>query len=192
MVSFDFLKIRITISYFFLSMLAILILSDRSGSLSNSLLAVVFHEVGHLLMMKLLKIKVNSVNFTLSTVGINTDGIISVKYSLLVATAGPAVNLIMSCFLLCKTEILIYFGAANLILFLFNMFPVKGLDGGDLLYYLLHILKFKSADKIYSVISILSIAALILLGGLLFFMSKSNITLLLVGIYLFILSFYKI
>ena len=77
-------------------------------------------------------------------------------------------------------------------MFIFNLFPAKGLDGGDALYFLLNILKVKSIDKVYSIISLFSILAIIISGGVLFYISKSNITLLLVGIYLLILSFRKI
>lgn len=192
MLCFKLFKIPLKVSYFFLSILAFLILLDRSGVLTVSLIAVVFHEIGHLFMMKFLKIQVESIDLNVATIKVNTVGILSVKDSLYIAFAGPLMNLILSLFLFFKIESLEYFGISNLILFVFNMFPAKGLDGGDALYYLLNILKVKSADKVYSRVSLFSISALIISGGILFFFSKSNITLLLVGIYLLILSFRKI
>ena len=192
MLCFTLFNIPLKVSYFFLSILAFLILLDRSGVLTVSLIAVVFHEIGHLFMMKYLKIQVKSVDFNVATIRVNTDEILSIKDNLCISLAGPLMNLILSFFLFFKIESLEYFGISNLILFVFNMFPAKGLDGGDALYYLLNILKVKSADKVYSRVSLFSISALIISGGILFFFSKSNITLLLVGIYLLILSFRKI
>lgn len=192
MLCFTLFNIPLKVSYFFLSILAFLILLDRSGVLTVSLIAVVFHEIGHLFMMKFLNIQVESVDFNVATIRVNTDGILSIKDNLCISLAGPLMNLILSLFLFFKIESLEYFGISNLILFVFNMFPAKGLDGGDALYYLLNILKVKSADKVYSRVSLFSISALIISGGILFFFSKSNITLLLVGIYLLILSFRKI
>ena len=192
MVCFKLFNISVKVSYFFLSILAFLILLDRSGVLSVSLIAVSFHEIGHLIMMKFLKIQVESINFNVATIRVNTIGILSIKDNLCIALAGPLMNLILTFFLFSKIEILGYFGISNLILFVFNLFPAKGLDGGDALYFLLNILEVKSADKIYSFVSLFSISALIISGGILFFFSKSNITLLLVGIYLLIFSFRKI
>lgn len=192
MLCFTLFNIPLKVSYFFLSILAFLILLDRSGVLTVSLIAVAFHEIGHLFMMKFLNIQVESVDFNVATIRVNTVGFLTIKDNLCIALAGPLMNLILSLFLFFKIDTLEYFGISNLILFVFNMFPAKGLDGGDALYYLLNILKVKSPDKIYALVSLFSISALIISGGILFFFSKSNITLLLVGIYLLILSFRKI
>lgn len=192
MVSFKIFDINIAISYFFLSVLSILIIIDKSGMLSISLLAVLFHELGHLVMMRILKVTVSSIEFSLATVKVTTVGIINHINSLLIALAGPMVNLILSSLLFTRIAILEYFGAANLIMFIFNMIPAKGLDGGDALQYLLLSLKIKNNHSIYEIISIISIGFIIFFGGILFYITKSNITLIFVGIYLFILSFKKI
>lgn len=192
MVSFKLLGINVSVSYSFLSVLAILLLIDRTGMISVSLLAVILHESGHLVMLRLLKISVLGMDFSLSTVKVSTEGFIAPKRNLLVAAAGPFINLCCSVLLFVGSNALINFGAANLILFLFNIIPAKGLDGGDILYYILQILSPRRFHGIYNVISLFSIGLIILLGVALFCMTRSNITLLLVGIYLLILSFKKI
>ncbi len=192
MVTFRLFGINVSVSYFFLSILAVLILIDRSGMLSISLLAVVFHELGHLCMMRFLKVTVSIIEFSLSTVRVTTIGMMDYKKSLIVAVSGPFANLCLSFCVLSNWELAAYFGVANLVMFAFNMLPAKGLDGGDVLYYALLSLGFKNAVKIFAIISTLSIVAIIMLGVGLFVATRSNITLLLVGIYLLILSFKKI
>ncbi len=192
MVYFQLLGINISISYFFLSVLSILIIVDKTGMLSISLLAVLFHELGHLAMMRFLKVKVSSLDFSLATVKVTTEGIVNYKSSLLISVSGPLVNMLLSFLLFSRVEALLYFGAANLIMFVFNMIPAKGLDGGDALYYALLSSKIRSPQKVYETISLLSIGLIIIIGGILFCITKVNITLLLVGIYLLILSFNKI
>ncbi len=184
--------INIYISYFFLSLVSILIIVDKTGMLSLSLLSVVFHEIGHLAFMKILKVGVSKVELSVASVRVVTDGYNNHKNNFIVSIAGPIVNLCLSVFLLSSDEMLMYFGAANLIMCLFNMIPARGLDGGDAIYYLLRSIKIRSADKICSYVSFVSQLLLIAAGGVLFYYTKTNITLMLVGIYLFILSFYKI
>jgi len=160
--------------------------------LSVSMIAVVGHELGHLLFMKLLRVNPHSVEFSVASVKITTGEISDTKKDMFISLSGPLINLFLSFFLFSHNEVLTYFGAANSVLFVFNMFPIKGLDGGDVLYYWLHYLKFRNTDKLYSIISYTATGCLITAGAVLFYVTKQNITLMLVGIYLLILSFYKI
>ena len=186
------LDVEIAVSYLFLFILAILILFDRTGMLSISLLAVICHELGHIIALKRQNHSFTSVVLSIATVKVTTAGILNYKKSVFVAIAGPVVNMFLSFFVLVPVDLLQYFGAANIIMFVFNMLPIKGLDGGDALKGLLIYLNLKKAQFLCNIVSLVSTAVVIILGGLLFIATKENPTLLLVGIYLLILSFNKI
>ncbi|MGN1160736.1 MAG: hypothetical protein ACI4SX_00665, partial [Candidatus Fimenecus sp.] len=67
---------------------------------------------------------------------------ISMKNELIIALGGPFFNLlifIFSClsYAFLKTEILLHISCINLVLMIFNLLPIKRLDGGMALYFLL-------------------------------------------------------
>lgn len=192
MIRFNLFGTTVSVSYLFIFTLSILILFDRTGMVAVSLLAVMVHETGHFFAIKMLKINCISLDFCLSTVGVTTGGILNFKNTAIISLCGPLVNMLFSCCIILQNNLLRYFGAANVIMFIFNMLPIKGLDGGDILHCILICTKLKSPTKIFSVISIFFTGIIIILGGVLFIATKQNPTLFFVGIYLLILSFRKI
>ena len=184
--------IKIKISFMFLLAVTLLLLTDRTGLMTASLLAVIIHESAHLLAIKILKIKCDSVELMYSTLRINSDINTDNKKSLAVSLSGPMINFLLSPLALAENEYIKYFGISSLIVGVFNIIPAKGLDGGDALYNLLRALKIKNPNFVYSLISYFSIGIIIFLGGVLILFMRSNPSLLIVGVYLLIMSFYKI
>lgn len=184
--------IKIRISYMFLLAVTLLLLTDRTGLMTASLLSIIIHESAHLLAIKILKIKCDSVELMYSTLRINSDINTDNKKSLAVILSGPMINFLLSPLALAENEYIKYFGISSLIVGVFNIIPAKGLDGGDALYHLLRALKIKNPNVVYSLISYFSIGIIIFLGGVLILFMRSNPSLLIVGVYLLIMSFYKI
>lgn len=156
------------------------------------LCSILIHEFGHILMAKCLKIKINNVRFKL--IGISAEfeneNEISLLKKILVLITGPVFNLcIVSVFMLFDLkfkikEELIY---TNLILFLFNLFPILPLDGGKLLLYILNLkYDFEKSFKITRFIGILLLCLLSFVYAIVIFVVK-NIEIFLVLIYLWYL-----
>ena len=184
--------IKIRISYMFLLAVTLLLLTDRTGLMTASLHAIIIHESAHLLAIKILKINCDSVELMYSTLRINSDINTDNKKSLAVILSGPMINFLLSPLALAENEYIKYLGISSLIVGVFNIIPAKGLDGGDALYHFLRALKIKNLNFVYSLISYFSIGIIIFLGGVLILFMRSNPSLLIVGVYLLIMSFYKI
>lgn len=151
-------KIRFGIGGFL--MIAATIVSDSAEVIILYLLAAFLHEMGHILAARLMKIEVKEIKFGFSGVRIITEErLTSYKRELLLALAGPAVNIAV--FL----SVLLYFyingreqrlfeavegflsvseltldggvaflALASLIQAIFNLMPVNTFDGGRILY----------------------------------------------------------
>lgn len=113
------------------SLLFLILFSLYIGYFDKLLLFIVcllIHEIGHLIFIKLFKVKINS--FTLSIYGglidINYDNLISLnKYKkIIIYSSGTFMNLIF--YILFNNVI---FGKIHLIMLFFNLLPIFPLDG---------------------------------------------------------------
>lgn len=105
------------------------------------------HELGHLGVGMLLGFKPNSI--TINPLGVSlifktkvedAENILCIR-RLIIALAGPMVNLaILIIGILLKRDIIIY---GNLLLLIFNLIPIYPLDGGRILKQIIHIYKGK-------------------------------------------------
>lgn len=169
--------VRIKLNVFFI---LFLFASCLVGWLQQSIImfsSVMFHEFGHVLTAKMLKIKVYEVELMpyggisrmeeLSKLGGTAEAAVS--------AAGPAASFILSLVFSFFREYSLLLDSAyryNLIICLFNLLPVIPLDGGKITRNLLcFFLGYRQATKILS--SAGKIAAFLLLG--------SNIHMLMVG-----------
>lgn len=112
------------------------------------------------------------------------------KNEILIALGGPTVNAVIfvfCTFLLCflKNEIILTTAAVNLILMTFNLLPIKRLDGGMVLYFLLS-RKYDSdfSSRILKITSLLFIFLIYFWGAYVFWVSKYNVSLLIIAIFL--------
>lgn len=168
----------------------------------NVLYAVVFsllHETGHIAAMTALGNAPLSVSLELTgiNIGRRQETGISLIREIIIALAGPFANLILFVFLM-----LIYlqngsvkcFNAScvNLILMTFNLLPVKGLDGGKVLYYFVSkFFSFKTANIILRCSSAVFILFMLLYGGYLLYITRSNFTMLIIALMLTLTMFSK-
>lgn len=128
-------------------------LFDKTGIFLWTAAAAILHEAGHILILCLLDIEIESVDIFLQGVKIKylEKRYISYNKEIAIALAGPVVNILIffafSVFF--KNLGLNLFGFINLFLALFNLLPMEKLDGGRALRALL----FKHLDYV-KVISI--------------------------------------
>ncbi len=153
------------------------------------LLAILLHEMGHLLMLYLLSVPRVQIVFSAFGAEINYDGcFLSHKQQILLSLGGVAVNLLTAfvCFVLpVRHSFLEFLAVGSLCLALLNLFPVRGLDGGKALEaYLLYKMELSRALFRMRCISVLFLLILFGLSLALLWVSGFNFSLLLFTLYL--------
>lgn len=138
MTEFVWGRLRITPG-FLLAVALLLVCDDGSGLPFLLLLASLLHELGHLLLARLLGLEVRTLRLGFFGAELDLPGRAHCRWldEVLLLAAGPAVNLVLAvlcCALPGETAPL--FGALNLLLGCFNLLPVFPLDGGGLLQVL--------------------------------------------------------
>lgn len=189
------LHCKIYISLLFLSVLCILLLVDQTGIMLFGICAVILHELGHLAVMAALRILPQEI--VLQPAGIlikRKNEITSYKKELAVAAGGCFVNLLLFavCALLYRTaanEKLMLFAVSNLSIAVFNLIPLHGLDGYDMINIVLSMKLHKTAaDRISGILAMFSLLLLTAAATALFIYSGFNTSLAICVIYLGILT----
>lgn len=189
---------EIYISFLFAALITLLLLTDKTGYMLPALFAVFLHEIGHLFMMWVLDSNPKRIKLIPASIQITAPFQKSYRNDVLTAVSGPAVNLIVFGtlyfnYLAFGNEVTLYFALLNLVIGLYNLLPVKGLDGGTILFCI--IAKNKGAQKAALVIKIITLilAALVIIAAVtLSLRGKINISFFIMGIYLFIMALFKI
>ena len=188
----------IAISPLFVCFLCIILLVDRTGIILLGLISVVIHELGHLIFMIITKKQPESVSFQLGGIIIKSNGFSGYNNDFLIAMGGCLFNLIAFSFssyfyYKTKSEMAMLFSAANLGLFLFNLLPVSGLDGMDLIKLkLLKKFSIEKTNKICNIISISFLLTSLFVAIVLTYFKSINPTILISLIYLTILTLISI
>ena len=182
--------VKLSISFYFIALLMLLLIIDRRGVFLMSLLAVFLHELAHLSAMLFLRIDCISLQMVLGAVKIKCNDIIDVRKKAFIALFGPFANFLLAFFLLSEKNMISLFGASNFVLGIFNFLPISGLDGGDILEFAL--MKCKYKRTIYFAFSLIFIVLIFRIGVEVFLRYGGNPSLLIVGVYLIILNLSKI
>lgn len=150
---------HVSITPFFAVMLCLILLLDSTGIMLFGLIAVAIHETGHLIFMAITKKHLETVVFQLGGIIIKSSGFSDYNREFLVALGGCLFNFIafsvlMLLYYINQSQVLLIFAAANLGLMIFNILPVNGLDGMDLIK--LSFLKKYSPEKAIKLCNIIS------------------------------------
>lgn len=189
---FKLFSTEIYISFLFAAMVAFLLASDRTGFALPTLFAVLIHEIGHLFAMWLLECSPKSIRLIPASVQITRSITTVYRNDILIALSGPFANILLFCvlylnFITYKNETVLYYSAVNLIVALFNLMPVTGLDGGIILFSL--IAKKRDVNRAILTLRIITMAiAVILLSFAIALTIKGNFNLsvYIIAIYLLI------
>ena len=153
-----------------------------------ALLAALLHELGHIAAIYLSGGRVAHIGIYPFGAQIVTGGsLLSYGQSLFVALAGVGVNFVCALPLLFEGApfLLQIFAVCSLGLGMFNLLPLKRLDGGEALYHFCAMLSDpERAGKICRVFSFLGSAGLLLIASSGVLLAKINPTLLLLVLYL--------
>lgn len=147
-------------------------------------LSILLHEAGHLCVMALFGIGIESV--TLLPIGIDIkrrQKYISYTKEIVLALAGIAVNM-LAFFIFKKYE---FFAYTNLLYALINLIPIKGLDGGNALEaFLLSFLDLNRAERILKAVSFIFLIILWMTGVYILLVLNGNISIFALSVFLFL------
>lgn len=185
---------KIYISLLFLTMITLMLMLDKTGLILLGFAAVFLHELGHLIAIAITGNRPRLVVLQPAGVTIKRGGkIASPNDELKIASAGCLANLLwaiifLSLYQIFKSELSLMFAAANLCVMGFNLIPVCGLDGYDIVLNLLmrNMLPVR-AEKLSRKISLIFIFTALLGSFLLIITQQGSITLVICTIYLLIL-----
>lgn len=189
--------VRIEITFLFVAFITFIISLKVPANVLITVVSSLLHEAGHLFAMFLVNNRPKAVKFEM--VGMNIirqENIkISTKEEIVISLGGPFVNfinLMLSCFSLCfcENQLILICACINLILMSFNLLPIKSLDGGAILYFLLS-QHFESSicRKILKITSIFFISLIYLWAIYVLVVSRYNFSLIIIAIFLTISLF---
>lgn len=181
-------KTSISIKFSFLATVALLTLSETSASVFMSLMSCFLHETGHLLAMFLFGVDVKKI--ILYGAGIKIIRGYSLKEKkkeFIILISGCLMNVIMFfLFFFLKGESFKTFAIINLVTAIFNILPIKSLDGGAIL-----LLLTEEKPHLFTFVNILTTIItpfFVVVFTLLFSRFRINPSLVISGVYFFVFS----
>lgn len=194
---FKLLGTKIYVSFIFVSLITFMIATDRTGYIIPTAVAVIFHELGHLFAMWLFDCSPKEIRLIPTSVEIIRSFSLKPYGETVIAVMGPAVNILLflvflinyKCF---NSHIFLVFSLINIVIGVFNLLPVRGLDGGTALHNVIS-KKFgiDTATKIITILTLILGFIVLTLGFFLLFNKCFNPTVFIVAIYLFIAALLK-
>lgn len=133
---------EIYVSFLFAAVVAFMLVIDRTGLIIPTVFAVMIHELGHLFTMWVMECAPKAIRLIPTSVQIVRAFSPKPHGEVAIAVTGPLCNIAVFFvfwfnYLAFGNETVLRFGMLNLILGVLNLLPVKGLDGGTLLYNIL-------------------------------------------------------
>lgn len=188
---------QVYISFLFCAVLCLMLVIDRTGLIIPTLFAVFIHESGHLLAMWASDCQPRAIRLIPTSVQIIREFSHKKYGEAAIAICGPAANLVLFGALMANHSIFkngssLNFAVLNLVIALFNLLPVSGLDGGTLLT--LFISKFTDIYKAESIVRIVTVVfafIAFLLGVYLWVSGTVNISVFIVAVYLAVCGMVK-
>jgi len=189
MITFRLCGIKIGLHFsFFAAVCLLLAMRENSWGLW-CLTAALLHECGHLAAFFLIGAPPRELHFEYSGIRlVPQKNLLSRRQELWTVTGGAAVNLGIGT-LLCLCG-LVYHGGFHLALGLFNLLPLPGLDGGELLALLTE--RILTPYTCQTVLRVTAIAVAVPLSGWAVYLAltRQNLTLLLTVCYFLLLSLF--
>ncbi len=170
---------------------------DRTGLVIPTLFAVFIHESGHLLAMWAADCQPKAIRLIPTSVQIVRGFSPKKCGEIAITVCGPAANLVIFGVLFVnyfvfKSEQSLIFAILNLVIAVFNLMPVSGLDGGTLLTAIIaHFTDIYKAERIVRIVTAVFAFIVFLLGVYLWVSGKVNISVFIVAVYLAVCSLVK-
>lgn len=175
---------RVSVSGYFFAALIIFAVSGRLKEYILIFLAASLHECAHLAAMRLKKIKAEKFKIMPYGLIIKSEMIKNPNEEILISAAGPAANFFA--FALCiNFDALNLFALCNFALFLLNLAPALPLDGGVIAKAFISLAKgYLKGEEIMISVTKITAVLLIIFGMIFLIITKYNISLLIIGMFL--------
>ncbi|MBQ8202932.1 MAG: site-2 protease family protein [Clostridia bacterium] len=183
---------EVYISFLFAALIAFMLATDRTGLIIPTIFACAVHEGGHLFAMWICECQPKSIRLIPASVQIVRGFSAKPQGEITIALLGPAANIaVFLCLLLnyflFQSENVLIFALTNLIIAVFNLLPVTGLDGGTVLKNLIaRKTDIYTAERKVSIITLVLSAAMFFAGVYILISGKFNISVFIMAIYLLI------
>lgn len=186
------------ISFLFAAVITAMLAFDRTGFILPLFFAVLVHELGHLAAMWVLDCAPKRIRLVPAAVEITTKLQSGGKYEIFIALCGPAINLLLFAILFVNylafgNEGYLTVGLINLLIGLFNLLPVTGLDGGTVLFNILcRKTEPSRAALIMRIINFSVALSALVIAVTLCFKGQFNLSFFILALYLAVMSIIKI
>lgn len=182
-------KIRNTyvkIKFLFVALLTFLMFASKDGVFMFCYAASMLHELGHIAAVYLCGDKIDSIVFEVYGILIDKHENTSYFQQIFILLSGPAINIILGIiFAYIPVQWCGLFSKVNIVLGIFNLLPINGLDGGEVLLRTVeYFLGFRAANIISICVSILALFPIALVCFYNFLEQKNNYSLIIVFLFL--------
>lgn len=183
---------RIHISPFSVLTVLIMLAFNPPEYVGAMLMCALLHEAGHLTAMRVIGVRPEKITVMPLGADIKMSCMCGYGQDMLIYASGAAANFFGALsgyfiYLHYPSALVMFIIISNLFYAVFNMLPVRGLDGGGFAEALLmQSFPQDTAWKICSVLSCVSMVLLLVLSLFLIFASGTNFSLLIIILYLFV------
>lgn len=182
---FVLFDITFEISYLFLTLITLFIAFDKTALFIPLSICVLLHELAHILVIYGCGSKILAVRLVPGRLGVEYSDIVPKKWGIAALMAGPLCNLIFAFCSYCFGDKVSY--GINLLLCIYNLLPVKGLDGGAIIELLFSgFISQKIIRKLLTTLTLFTAVAVFVLFFILKELNIINYSLIIFSIYLII------
>ncbi len=174
--------LAVEIEFWFCFMLTFGVLVDGGGLLLMGLCAALCHELSHIVFMRVVGIKPTGLYLSWAGGKITrAEQGSSYPREIVALLAGSGMNFVLAAIFWGSTRSNgVLFSAINFVMGSFNLLPVRGLDGGDVVKnMLLWRFPHKSCEALITFLSVIGLGVLWIIGGALYTLHSDNIAVLL-------------
>lgn len=183
---FKLFGIEFEISFLFTAVLALIVATDKTGNIFLFFAASAIHEAAHLFAMYFVKAKPSDVKLIPGGINIVDKSVKTPMEDILILASGPIANLI--CYFIFNND----FSALSLLLFIYNMLPISGLDGGRIAHILFSkLFSICTAGRLMTVLTVVASAAFALIFIYLLLNGIENYSVLIFSLYIISTIFFK-
>ncbi len=194
---FKILGTEIYISFLFCAVFCFMLAIDRTGLVIPTFFAVFIHEGAHLLAMWACECQPRAIRLIPTSVQV-VRAFSSKRYGeITISICGPVANLVVFGtlyinYIIFKNQQSLNFAILNLVIAVFNLLPVSGLDGGTILTFILS--KFTDIYRAEGIVRIVTVCfsfVAFIFGVYLWSSGAVNISVFIVAVYLAVCGLVK-
>lgn len=188
MICFKLFKIKIYIWFSFFAIISLLLVLSRNDLIILGVFAGIIHEMGHITAFLIKGYPPREIHLEYSGIRLIPERrVFSLKEESLFLISGSAMNII--CFIIFY-KLFKLWAYIHLVLGIFNLLPVKSLDGGQLTEIIMQKLLGVKKGIIVSNIIFVVFGIFIVISGIFLFFKTGNFTLLLTVMHLLFLNIF--